>query len=363
VARAILELVLSRGARHAEPGEFTKRAFLNGRLDLTQAEAVLDLIRARTKEGSQLALGQVRGELSDWIRDLREELLDLLAQVESAIDFPEEELELLNRKELASRIEGLAAKISRLIASYDWGRLFREGARVCILGRPNVGKSSLLNALLGEDRAIVTAVPGTTRDVIEEGIDLAGLPVVLWDTAGVRAARSAVEVIGVDLTFKYLEQADAAIVVLDGSVPLAEEDKSVLSAVKFRRHLVVINKDDLPQRMDAGALTGDETSFPPLRISAKNGSGLDELRTILRELLLGVATTPDIVLTNIRHKASLERCEQSLKRALDSVNTCLSSELVAVDLQEARDAVEEVVGLVSSDDILAHIFSKFCIGK
>jgi tRNA modification GTPase len=332
-------------------------------LDLTQAEGVLDLIRARTEEGRKLALGQVRGELSDWVRELREELVDLLAEVESAIDFPEEEIELLKREELASRIKGLAAKISHLIATYDWGRLFREGARVCILGRPNVGKSSLLNALLGEDRAIVTAIPGTTRDVIEEGIDLAGLPVVLWDTAGVREAESEVEALGIDFTFKYLEQADAAIVVLDGSVPLAEGDKPVLSAVKLRRHLVVINKDDLPHRMDVGALTGGETSVPPLRISAKDGSGLDLLKRTLRELLLGSATTPDIVLTNIRHKASLECCQRSLNRAFDAINGYLSSELVAVDLQDAKNAVEEVVGLVSNEDVLERIFNKFCIGK
>src|SRR3990170_3606187 len=206
LVRRILELILSRGARHAEPGEFTKRAFLNGRLDLAQAEGVLDLIRARTRKGMSLALDQAQGGLSKWVGELREELLDILVQVEASIDFPEEEIELLQRNQLAGKIGALKEKVSELIASYEWGRLFRDGARVCIAGRPNVGKSSLLNALLGEERVIVTPVPGTTRDVIEESINLGGLPVVLWDTAGIRESSDQVEKIGVDFSLRRIEQ-------------------------------------------------------------------------------------------------------------------------------------------------------------
>src|SRR2546427_2027773 len=249
IVRQVLELILSRGARHAEPGEFTKRAFLNGRMDLAQAEAVLDLIRARTEKGARLALEQVRGELSKWVGDLREELLDILVQVEAAVDFPEEEIELLQREELARKMAALREKISRIIASYDWGRLFREGARICIVGRPNVGKSSLLNALLGEERVIVTPVPGTTRDVIEEGINLSGLPVVLWDTAGIRETQDEVEKIGVGFSLRHLAEAEAVLVVLDGSAPLTTQDETVLKATTEKKGLAVINKSDLPRKL------------------------------------------------------------------------------------------------------------------
>jgi tRNA modification GTPase len=363
LVREVLQLILACGARHAEPGEFTKRAFLNGRVDLAQAEGVLDLIRTRTGEGIRLALGQVRGELSKWVGSLREELIDILAQVEAGIDFPEEEIELLKHDELATKINEFKAKISGLIASYEWGRLFREGARVCIIGRPNVGKSSLLNAFLGEQRVIVTPVPGTTRDIIEESINLGGLPVVLCDTAGVRETEDQVERIGVDFTLQTIAKSDAAIVVLDGSLSLTAEDISVLMAAKAKKHLIAINKDDLPERLEMTVLDEVDSNSPVLRISAKSGNGLDRLKKSLRERLLGVERMPEIVLSNFRHKASLERCEQSLGEAIRTIAMGLSAELISVDLQEAQEALEEIVGIVSSDNILEHIFTKFCIGK
>jgi tRNA modification GTPase len=357
VARAILELILSRGARHADPGEFTKRAFFNGRMDLVQAEGVLDLIRARTTEGMRVALEQVRGGLSKWVGELREELIDILVQVEAAIDFPEEEIELLKRADLIAKIKALRSKINVIIGTYDWGRLFREGARVCIVGRPNVGKSSLLNALLGEERVIVTPVPGTTRDVIEESISLAGLPVVLWDTAGVRESEDEIEKLGVERTLKHLEKADAALTVLDGSLELTTEDEIVLAAAKLKKHLIVVNKSDLPEQLKLNS------GIRTVRVSARTGEGLDLLRTTLRELLVDIDSTPEIVLTNLRHKASLERSRGSLEASADALSAGLSPELIAVDLQEAKEALEEVIGVVSSDTILEHIFSNFCIGK
>jgi tRNA modification GTPase len=357
VARAILELVLSRGARHADPGEFTKRAFFNGRMDLVQAEGVLDLIQARTTEGMRVALEQVRGGLSKWVGELREELIDILVQVEAAIDFPEEEIELLKRADLTAKINALTSKIGVIIETYDWGRLFREGARVCIVGRPNVGKSSLLNAILGEERVIVTPVPGTTRDVIEESVNLAGLPVALWDTAGVRESEDEIEKLGVERTLKHLEKADAALVVLDGSLQLTAEDQTILAATEPKKRLIVINKNDLPERLKLNPRIGT------IKVSARTGEGLEVLRRILREILLDVESTPEIVLTNLRHKASLERSRGSLEMSAEALREGLSSELIAVDLQEAKEALEEVIGVVSNDSILERIFSSFCIGK
>lgn len=363
LVRRVLELVLSRGVRHAEPGEFTKRAFLNGRLDLAQAEAVLDLIRARTDQGMRLALGQVKGELSKWVGELREELLDILVQVEAAIDFPEEEIELLQRDQLAAKMEALRERIVGLIASYEWGRLFREGARVCIAGRPNVGKSSLLNALVGEERVIVTPVPGTTRDVIEESINLGGLPVVLWDTAGIRETHDQVERIGVDFSLKRLEEAEVALVVLDGSSSLCTEDHSILEAVRGKKGLVVINKNDLPQKLDILQVKKEALKKEMVWVSAKEGRGLDDLKRALRKLLLGEQIEPAIVLTHMRHKAALERAEDGLTEAIRALSGGLPAEIVAVELQEAKEGLEEVIGVITNDNILEQIFSKFCVGK
>ena len=361
--RQVLGVVLAQGARYAEPGEFTKRAFLNGRLDLTQAEAVQDLINARTGKQAELALHQLNGELSKWVDELREELLDILVQVEAAIDFPEEEIELLRRDELGAAIDGLRKKILAITVTYNHGRLFREGARVCICGRPNVGKSSLLNALLGQERVIVTPVPGTTRDVIEESINIDGLPVVLWDTAGIRETTDEVEKFGVELSLRHLEKSDAVVVVLDGSVSLTEEDRGCLSRIENKKSLIVINKVDLAQKCsidDVREMVGTKSI---LLVSATRGDGLRDLERHLRELLVGTEAEPQIVLTNVRHKNALIRGDDALTCATSSLRENRPAECVAVDLNEARDALEEVVGTIKNDDILERIFNTFCIGK
>ena len=363
VAREILELVLARGARHAEPGEFTKRAFLNGRLDLAQAEGVLDLIRARTRKGMSLALDQAQGGLSKWVGELREELLDILVQVEASIDFPEEEIELLQRNQLVAKIEALRVKIGDLIVSYEWGRLFRDGARVCIAGRPNVGKSSLLNALLGEERMIVTPVPGTTRDVVEESINLGGLPVALSDMAGIRETDDPVEKIGVEFSLKRLEAADATIVVLDGSAPHTAEDRAVLEAAREKRTLVAINKSDLPRAIDPSWIIATAGDKRLISVSARYGQGLDELKHLLRTMLLNVPSEPPILVTTLRHKAALEKGERALASARDGLRNRLAPELIGVEIQEAKDGLEEIIGAVTNDNILERIFANFCIGK
>ena len=363
VVHRILGLVLAQGVRHAEPGEFTKRAFLNGRLDLAQAEAVLDLIAARTEKGADLALSQIKGELSNWIGDLREQLLDILAQVEAAIDFPEEEIELLERPALVAKIDALRDKITIITGTYEWGRLFREGAKVCICGRPNVGKSSLFNALLGEERVIVTPIPGTTRDVIEESINLDGLPIVLWDTAGIRDTADQVEQIGVDLSREHFEKSEAAVIVLDGSALLTDEDRIFLSSTTNKMGLIAINKIDLEQRVDRGQLRQIVGDKKIVTVSATLGHGLQELRKSLRELILHTDMEPPFVLTNLRHKSALLCGEQALADAGLALEETQPPELVAVALQQARESLEEVVGVIQKDDVLELIFSKFCIGK
>ena len=363
VVHRVLGLVLSQGARHAEPGEFTKRAFLNGRLDLAQAEAVLDLIAARTEKGADLALSQIKGELSNWIGDLREQLLDILAQVEAAIDFPEEEIELLERPALVAKTDALRAKITAVTDTYEWGRLFREGAKVCICGRPNVGKSSLFNALLGEERVIVTPIPGTTRDVIEESINLDGLPVVLWDTAGIRDTADQVEQIGVKLSREHLEKSEAVVVVLDGSASLTDEDRIFLSSTTKKMGLIAINKIDLEQRVDSDQLRQIVGDKKTVTVSATQGHGIQELRKSLRQLILHTDMEPPFVLTNLRHKSALLCGEQALADAGLALYETQPPELVAVALQQARESLEEVVGMIQKDDILELIFSKFCIGK
>lgn len=363
VVRQVLGLVLAHGARHAEPGEFTKRAFLNGRLDLAQAEAVLDLIRSRTDKAANVALGQMEGGLSQEVQDLREQLVDTLVQVEAAIDFPEEEIELLQRAELARKVAGVVDRISALIDSYEWGRLIREGVRVCIVGRPNVGKSSLMNALLGADRAIVTDTPGTTRDFIEETMSLSGLPVVLWDTAGLREDTEGVERIGIDVTLQRLAESQGCLLVLDGSSPLTGEDRSVMERLRESEGLVVINKIDLKQRIDRAAVSELLPRLRQFEVSALTRQGLDELRTALHDCFLDSAAEPEIVVTNVRHKAALDRARSSLVEVHRAMDDGLPPDIVAVDLQEARDSLEEIIGTVTNDDILDRIFSQFCIGK
>ena len=362
LVRQILALILTQGARQAEPGEFTKRAFLNGRVDLAQAEAVLDLIRTRTTQGAQLALNQASGELSKYVGELREELLGILVQVEAAIDFPEEEIELLQRRHLIEKLNALVNKINVISASYEWGRLFRDGAKVCICGRPNVGKSSLMNALLGTERVIVTPIPGTTRDVIEESLNLDGLPVIIWDTAGIRESADQVEQLGIALSRQYLEQADALVVVIDGSVELTPEDGALLQIAQSKKVVIAVNKSDLPSVVELQSLATDG-STRLLTTSAKTGTGIDSLKRTLRELVLGYVTESPVTVTNLRHRSELQRSAIGLARAAETLSQGLPPELAAIDLNDAREALEEIIGIVSNDDILERIFTNFCIGK
>ena len=353
---------LATGARMAAPGEFTKRAFLNGRLDLSQAEAVLDTIRAKSAASLTAAQRQLRGELAREVDAARDALVQLLAQLEAGIDFVGEEIELLDRQDLLETIDGVTGLVQRLGATARQGRLLREGARVVIAGRPNVGKSSLLNRLLKEDRAIVTALPGTTRDIIEEAIDLDGVIIHLVDTAGIRDTDDVLEREGIRRSRSAQKDADLQLIVIDGSAPLSDDDHRLIGQASRGKHVIAINKADLPLRVDPSELGAGTLG---VALSAKTGEGVDALRAAIRSQLVsgGPEATEGVIVTNVRHQAALERARESLAQAKESVGAEMANELVAVDVRAAADALGEITGAITTDEILEQIFSTFCIGK
>ena len=368
ILQTVCEALVRAGARLAEPGEFTKRAFLNGRLDLAQAEAVLDTIRAKTAGSLRIAQEQLRGALSREIDAVRENLVGLLAHVEAGIDFVEEDIAFIPTAELTTGLQQAQEAVSRLLAHGREGRILRDGVSAAIIGRPNVGKSSLLNALLKNDRAIVTPIPGTTRDVLEEVLNIRGIPVRLLDTAGIRDTSDLVEQEGVRRSRAALEQADLLLIVLDGSAPLAEEDRTLLQesgAKGNQKRLVIVNKLDLPNRIDPAFGPPHEPGRGIVGISAKTGEGLDELRDEIRTLLLSpeFEARETVLATLLRHQSALQRTLDALTATFVSVEARAAGELIAMDLRAAIDALGEITGAVTTDDILDRIFKEFCIGK
>lgn len=368
ILHAICDTLVRAGARLAEPGEFTKRAFLNGRLDLAQAEAVLDTIRAKTAGSLRIAQEQLRGALSREIGAIRETLIRLLAHVEAGIDFVEEDITFIRTAELAAGLTQACEAVGSLLAHGREGLILREGVTAAIIGRPNVGKSSLLNALLKTDRAIVTPIPGTTRDVLEEVLNIRGIPVRLLDTAGIRETADPVEQEGVKRSRAAQEQADLLLIVLDGSMPLTAEDRALLGSVPpgmDQKRLLVVNKADLPVLIDPAALPPAGPDCAVSRISAKTGAGLDELRDRIRALLINpdFEARETVLVTHLRHHAALHRTLDALTTVRASVEAQAAGELIAMDLRAAIDALGEITGAVSTDDILDRIFREFCIGK
>jgi tRNA modification GTPase len=353
-------LLIAAGARQAEPGEFTKRAFLNGRIDLAQAEAVMDVIRARTDLAHRAANAQLEGGLSTEISALRNKLISILASVEAGIDFPEDDIETESGKPLSEEISPLLEGIERLISGASYGRIMREGFATAIVGRPNVGKSSLLNALLRQDRAIVTEVAGTTRDVLEEYLNIDGVPLRILDTAGIRHSHDVVEQEGVRRSLAAIESADIVLVVLDGSQELTAEDGRVLDAAAGKSAVAVINKSDLPKRLGPIGLPAAR-----LEISCRTGAGLGELRRSISHIVRSGMTGPKehAWAVNRRHRTALEQAGESLRKALDSSEAGLSPEFLAVDLRGALDSLGLIIGATYTDDILERIFNDFCIGK
>jgi tRNA modification GTPase len=365
VLQEILDAVLQSGARLAEPGEFTKRAFLNGRIDLTQAEAVIDLIQSKTRRSLELANAQRQGRLSAEVRRIRDDLLNFMALLEAGIDFPEEEVPELAGGEIQARLRQGLEKLDALLGTYDQGKIYREGISAVIIGRPNVGKSSLLNALLREDRAIVTPIPGTTRDVIEEVVNVRGIPLKIMDTAGLRHTQEPVEVEGVRRTRDRLARADLIIWVVDGSEPITTQDLEILPEVQTRKAVVAINKNDLPQRLNPRDLGEHLPGAPLIPVSALHHSGIDRLEGAIRELVLDGRqdSSAEVLLSNLRHKRALERAREGLEQALEASQVNLSAEFISVDLGRALQSLGEIVGETTTEDILERIFSQFCIGK
>ena len=358
----VCKVCVESGARMAEPGEFTKRAFLNGRLDLSQAEAVLDTIRATSTAGLNIAQRHLRGDLAREVEQTRTSLLTVLAHVEAGIDFVDEDISFLQHEELVRIVSEACAVAQKLESTAQEGRILREGAYVVILGRPNVGKSSLLNRLLREERAIVTAIPGTTRDVIEESIDLDGVMIRLVDTAGMRDTDDIVEREGIKRTRAAQDEADLLLVVLDGTVPLTSDDRELLSLVRDRKHIVVLNKADLTDTLEMDSVFADHLAY---RISAKTGSGIETVKSALRTQLVsgGFESAETATVTNVRHRDALRRAVESLDQALESVQCGMPGELVSIDVRTAADALGEITGAITTDEILGQIFSQFCIGK
>jgi tRNA modification GTPase len=363
VLRQIVEQAMEAGARLAEPGEFTLRAFLNNRIDLVQAEAVADLIDAVTPLQARAAFDQLEGTLTERIGEIDRELFDLIARVEASLDFPDEGYHFVDAGEAAESLRALERKLAALLCEAKRGRLIREGARVAIAGKPNVGKSSLFNALLRAGRAIVAPIPGTTRDLVTETADINGLRLELIDTAGIRAAADEVEAEGVSRARKAWAAADLVIVVLDQSAALDAADRDLLNETSDTPRLVVANKSDLPASWRSTAL-----SVPVEVVSSKNGDGVDALRATIRRALEGSSAVPrdSAVITNVRHAELVGRARDALRRACESVAAPggpVPEEFVLTDLQDARAALEEVTGKRTSEDLLRHIFSRFCIGK
>ncbi len=360
-----LEVIYSHGVRPAEPGEFTKRAFLNGRLDLTQAEGVIDLITSKTDMLKDVALDQVQGKLKGKVEYIKENLMTIMANLEAKIDFPEEDIEVLDNEELAKIAAYVLDDVKELIASYDKGKIIREGIKTVIVGKPNVGKSSLLNKLLGENRAIVTDIPGTTRDTIEEAINLDGIPLNIIDTAGIRKAKDEVEKIGVDRTRELMEQAELILVIIDSSEPLSTEDIETLEMCKNKTSIVLLNKSDLEQNVNEDDINKLIESKNVLSISALKSEGIDELKRLINNLVFeGIAYQEDsLIITNTRQYSSLKTAEQDIEKAYDALINFLSEDLISIDIKNALESIDEMTGDNISENVIDEIFSRFCIGK
>jgi len=364
ISEKVLELVLKNGARHAEQGEFTKRAFMNGRIDLSQAEAVMDIIHGKTEKSISLSLEQLRGDLRDKIDSFKKALLDVTAHVNVVLDYPEEGIDDPLPSNLRENLENVYAEADRLISSYDKGKKIKEGIKTVIAGKPNVGKSTLLNSLLKEERAIVTHIPGTTRDVIEEIINIKGISLVLTDTAGIRKTEDIVENIGVEKSKKFIENADLVLLVLDASRELESEDREVIEEIQNhnKKTIVLLNKIDLERKIELEEFNLENI----LEISAKDNIGIEDMEERIYSYIVEENvedSSEKLIITNIRHKTALEKTKGAIRNIFETIDAGMPMDLISVDLKEALDSLSEITGEISSEDILDHVFGNFCVGK
>ena len=365
VMKKILELCLKNGAQLAEPGEFTKRAFLNGRIDLTQAESVIDVINAKSDREVQAGIKQLEGGLSKEIADIKQEILDVMVNIEVAIDYPEYDVEEVTNNEIVNMLNSVEIKLDKLEKSFDNGKILKEGIKTAIIGKPNAGKSSLLNRILKEDRAIVTEFEGTTRDTIEEYVNINGIPLKLIDTAGIRNAEDEVEKIGINKSKEIAKNADLVIAIFDASKPLSKEDKEILEIIKGKKVIILLNKIDLQQKIHKEDEEFKKVTNSVIEISALNNIGIDYLYEEITNLfeINEINIDNDIVITNIRHKNLIHQAIVTIEKTKETIQKKTPIDIVAVYIKEILEDLGNITGEFVTEDIINEIFSKFCLGK
>ncbi len=362
----ILELVLDRGARLAEPGEFTKRAFLNGRIDLSQAEAVMDVIQSKTSQAMNVALNQLDGKLSRLIKELRQELIETIAHVEVNIDYPEyDDVEEMSHDLMKEKTNYVHGEIERLLQVAKQGKILREGIKTAIIGRPNVGKSSLMNSLVQEERAIVTDVPGTTRDVIEEYVNVRGIPLKLIDTAGIRETKDIVEKIGVERSHKILQEADLVLFMLNYNEEITEDDRKIFKLLTDMNYIVIINKTDLPEKINMEEIKELASDHSVINMALINDKGIDDLEASLSKLFFSKEMQTDDItyVSNIRHIHLLKQSKQALEDAMNALELDMPLDIIQIDVTRTWEFLGEIVGDTASESLIDQLFSQFCLGK
>lgn len=365
VIRKILELCLKNGANLAEPGEFTKRAFLNGRIDLLQAESVIDVINAKSERELNTGIKQLEGVLSKKIKEIKQEILDVMVNVDVSIDYPEYDVDDVTNKQILDMLDSVQIKLENLEKSFDNGKLIKEGIKTAIIGKPNAGKSSLLNAILKEDRAIVTEYEGTTRDTIEEFVNIEGIPLKLIDTAGIRDAKDEVEKIGIAKSKEIAKDADLVIAIFDGSKELSEEDIEILDIIKDKKSIILLNKADLNSVLKENDIKFKNITDNVLKISALNGNGLEQLYSVIEKMfsLNEINIDNDVIITNLRHKNLISKAIENVKKSRNTVKDNMPIDIIAIFVKDILEDLGNITGEFITDDIINEIFSKFCLGK
>lgn len=365
VLREILELCLKNGAELAKPGEFTERAFLNGRIDLTQAEAIIDIINAKSTREAQESANQLEGYLSRKINEIREKIMDIMVNIEANIDYPEYDVEEVSNKDAENNLKEIENELIKLSKTFENGKILKEGVKIAIIGSPNAGKSSLLNSMLKEERAIVTDIAGTTRDIIEEQISIEGIPFKVIDTAGIRDAKDKIEQIGIEKSKKAANEADVILAVFDSSVPLNDEDREILNLLKHKKSIIVLNKTDLKQIVNNECKEIQDVNTEVINISLKNNEGLEKIYESLVKMfnLNQINLDNELTITNIRHQELINKAIESTRMALNDLNNSMPIDIISINIKEILEHLGEITGDNVSEDIIKSIFAKFCLGK